>query len=66
MEGAWHFLHYLLLKEKGNSITSPAFLCKILRYFHPVYPATIGVLAYLLGSLLLEMYPNIFNLMHWG
>lgn len=45
MEGAWHFLHYLLLKEKVNSITSPAFLCKIFRYFHPVYPATTVVLA---------------------
>lgn len=29
MEGAWHFLHYLLLKEKVNSLTSQAFLCKI-------------------------------------
>lgn len=52
MEGAWHFLHYLLLKEKINSITCQAFVCKILRYFHNfikaevlLYPATIMVLA---------------------
>lgn len=45
MEGAWHFSHYLRLKEKVNSITSLAFLCKIFRYFHPVYPATTVVLA---------------------